>query len=56
MVGFFYYIHFLLLGVFYKYISLTIFLLQATVRGCEPSLMELFVETHVQSDDRQKMV
>ena len=28
------------------------FLLQATILGCEPSLMELFVETHVQIDDR----
>jgi hypothetical protein len=30
--------------------------LQATILGCEPNLMELFVETHVQSDDRKKRV
>jgi hypothetical protein len=28
--------------------------LQVTVLGHEPSLMKLFVETHVQSDDRKK--
>jgi hypothetical protein len=32
------------------------FSLTAMVLGRESSLMELFVETHVQSDDRQKRV
>ena len=32
------------------------FLLQATILVLEPSLMELLVETHVWSDDRQNRV
>jgi len=51
---------FLLLPFFYLlfFINLfdNIFILQATVLGHEPSSMELFVEMHVWSDDRQKRV
>jgi hypothetical protein len=38
------------------YLTDNIFLLQAMVFGHEPSLIELFVETHVWSDDHQKRV
>ena len=30
--------------------------MQAMALGCEPSSKELFIETHVQSDDCQKRV
>jgi hypothetical protein len=51
MVGFFYYIYFLKI-----YLTNNIFLLQSMVIGHEPSPIELFVETFVRSDDRQKEV
>ena len=50
---YFNYIYFLNLLLFINIFNQQYFL-QATALGCEPNLMKLFVETHVQSDDRQK--
>jgi hypothetical protein len=42
--------------IFFINISKNIFFLQATVLGCESSLMELYVEMHVWIDDHKKKV
>jgi len=42
------------LFLFIKYLIENIFIMQATTLEHESSLMKLFVETHVRSDDRKK--
>jgi hypothetical protein len=51
LLSFLFYFYFLEI-----YLTDNISILQATVLRCEPSLMKLFVETHVRSDDSQKEV
>jgi len=48
-------IFFLITSIFlFIYITNNNFLLQAIVLGCEPSPMDLFMETHLRIDDCQK--
>jgi hypothetical protein len=52
----FYYIFFLDVVLYEKYLTSSSFLLHAKVFGSKSRLMQFFIETHMRNDDCQKMV